>query len=187
MSLSCEQSQHLSRSIPISHLNDPVPSLSSSRMTLQCSLNDLKSLHRVCCTLERRLFLQSPNNFAVENALHSTLLIPAMPQLLRRKLTCFYCNRRSAQDRVTGIRKWLCERCDAFNHLDEVCLPNHNLSIYFCALLIMFRMARSQIRLPTRHLQRFAMLNPKQGPSHQTPAISSARCSANDAFRTSTS
>ncbi|KAL8899100.1 MAG: hypothetical protein Q9207_006370, partial [Kuettlingeria erythrocarpa] len=42
-----------------------------------------------------------------------------MPQLLRRKLICFYCNRRSAQDRTTGIRQWQCERCEAVNHLDE--------------------------------------------------------------------
>lgn len=45
-----------------------------------------------------------------------------MSQLLRRKLVCFYCNRRSAQDRKHGIRQWQCERCDAVNHLDEVCL-----------------------------------------------------------------
>ncbi|KAL8749016.1 MAG: hypothetical protein Q9184_006971 [Pyrenodesmia sp. 2 TL-2023] len=42
-----------------------------------------------------------------------------MPQLLRRKFICFYCNRRSAQDRTTGTRQWQCERCDAVNHLDE--------------------------------------------------------------------
>ncbi|KAL8697572.1 MAG: hypothetical protein Q9201_007059 [Fulgogasparrea decipioides] len=42
-----------------------------------------------------------------------------MPQLLRRKLDCFYCNRRSAQDRKAGIRQWQCEQCDAINYLDE--------------------------------------------------------------------
>ncbi|KAI4186879.1 MAG: hypothetical protein LQ348_004160 [Seirophora lacunosa] len=42
-----------------------------------------------------------------------------MSQLLRRKLVCFYCNRRSAQDRKLGIRQWQCERCDAVNYLDE--------------------------------------------------------------------
>ncbi|KAL8647462.1 MAG: hypothetical protein Q9210_005545 [Variospora velana] len=42
-----------------------------------------------------------------------------MSQLLRRKLICFYCNRRSAQNRKHGIRQWQCEKCDAVNHLDE--------------------------------------------------------------------
>ncbi|KAL8737500.1 MAG: hypothetical protein Q9181_001630 [Wetmoreana brouardii] len=42
-----------------------------------------------------------------------------MPQLLRRKLVCFYCNRHSAQDRKAGIRQWQCEQCDAINYLDE--------------------------------------------------------------------
>ncbi|KAL8829543.1 MAG: hypothetical protein Q9170_006120 [Blastenia crenularia] len=42
-----------------------------------------------------------------------------MSGLLRRKLLCFYCNRRSAQDRKTGIQQWQCEKCDAVNYLDE--------------------------------------------------------------------
>ncbi|KAL8948304.1 MAG: hypothetical protein Q9222_005499 [Ikaeria aurantiellina] len=42
-----------------------------------------------------------------------------MPRLLRRKFTCFYCNRRSAQDRKAGVQQWKCEQCDAVNHLDE--------------------------------------------------------------------
>ncbi|KAL8711643.1 MAG: hypothetical protein Q9220_004053 [cf. Caloplaca sp. 1 TL-2023] len=42
-----------------------------------------------------------------------------MPPLLRRKFVCFYCNRRSAQDRKAGVQQWTCEQCDAVNHLDE--------------------------------------------------------------------
>ncbi|KAL8872165.1 MAG: hypothetical protein Q9174_002156 [Haloplaca sp. 1 TL-2023] len=42
-----------------------------------------------------------------------------MPHLLRRKFTCFYCNRRSAQDRKADIRQWQCEQCEAVNYLDE--------------------------------------------------------------------
>ncbi|KAI4172246.1 MAG: hypothetical protein LQ343_003681 [Gyalolechia ehrenbergii] len=42
-----------------------------------------------------------------------------MPRLLARKLVCFYCNRRSAQDRSAGIQRWQCEKCDAVNYLDK--------------------------------------------------------------------
>ncbi|KAL8787591.1 MAG: hypothetical protein Q9213_002153 [Squamulea squamosa] len=42
-----------------------------------------------------------------------------MPRLFGRKYVCFYCNRRSAQDRKAGVRQWQCEQCDAVNHLDE--------------------------------------------------------------------
>ncbi|KAL8688760.1 MAG: hypothetical protein Q9218_005406 [Villophora microphyllina] len=42
-----------------------------------------------------------------------------MPRLLQRKFVCFYCNRRSAQDRRDGVQQWQCEQCDAVNHLDE--------------------------------------------------------------------
>ncbi|KAL9026966.1 MAG: hypothetical protein Q9196_004446 [Gyalolechia fulgens] len=42
-----------------------------------------------------------------------------MPRLLARKLVCFYCNGRSAQDRGAGIRQWQCEKCDAVNYLDK--------------------------------------------------------------------
>ncbi|KAL9582374.1 MAG: hypothetical protein Q9212_003335 [Teloschistes hypoglaucus] len=42
-----------------------------------------------------------------------------MPRLLRRKFLCFYCNRRSAQDRRDGVQQWQCEQCDAVNYLDE--------------------------------------------------------------------
>lgn len=43
-----------------------------------------------------------------------------MPRLFARKFVCFYCNRRSAQDRKAGVWQWQCEQCDAVNHLDEV-------------------------------------------------------------------
>lgn len=43
-----------------------------------------------------------------------------MPRLFARKFVCFYCNRRSAQDRQAGVWQWKCEQCDAMNHLDEV-------------------------------------------------------------------
>ncbi|KAL8670159.1 MAG: hypothetical protein Q9168_005292 [Polycauliona sp. 1 TL-2023] len=42
-----------------------------------------------------------------------------MPRLFARKFVCFYCNRRSAQDRKAGVGQWQCEQCDAVNHLDE--------------------------------------------------------------------
>ncbi|KAL8733338.1 MAG: hypothetical protein Q9166_002162 [cf. Caloplaca sp. 2 TL-2023] len=42
-----------------------------------------------------------------------------MPRLFGRKFVCFYCNRRSAQDRKAGVRQWQCEQCEAVNHLDE--------------------------------------------------------------------
>ena len=43
-----------------------------------------------------------------------------MPSLLRKRLTCFYCNRSSRQNYSSGLRKWKCERCDALNYLDSV-------------------------------------------------------------------
>ncbi|KAL8807687.1 MAG: hypothetical protein Q9200_004560 [Gallowayella weberi] len=42
-----------------------------------------------------------------------------MPRLFGRKFICFYCNRRSAQDRKAGVRQWQCEQCEAVNHLDD--------------------------------------------------------------------
>ncbi|KAL8996413.1 MAG: hypothetical protein Q9169_004061 [Polycauliona sp. 2 TL-2023] len=42
-----------------------------------------------------------------------------MPRFFARKFVCFYCNRRSAQDRKAGVWQWKCEQCDAVNHLDE--------------------------------------------------------------------
>lgn len=50
-----------------------------------------------------------------------------MPRLLQRKFVCFYCNRRSAQDRRAGIQQWQCEQCEAINYLDEVRLTVHSL------------------------------------------------------------
>ncbi|MCJ1358285.1 MAG: hypothetical protein MMC33_008284 [Icmadophila ericetorum] len=42
-----------------------------------------------------------------------------MAPLLRRRLTCFYCNSRSSKFRSQGLRQWECEHCDAVNYLDE--------------------------------------------------------------------
>lgn len=39
--------------------------------------------------------------------------------LLRAKLICFYCNRRSSQAKTAGLRRWHCTQCDADNWLDE--------------------------------------------------------------------
>ena len=40
--------------------------------------------------------------------------------LLRRRLVCFYCGRRSAKSHPADTRDWGCENCDAVNYLDEV-------------------------------------------------------------------
>ncbi|MCJ1444898.1 MAG: hypothetical protein MMC23_005401 [Stictis urceolatum] len=42
-----------------------------------------------------------------------------MASLLRRKLQCFYCGRRSAQSYSAGLSQWHCENCDAVNYLDQ--------------------------------------------------------------------
>ncbi|OJD27358.1 hypothetical protein ACJ73_01242 [Blastomyces percursus] len=42
-----------------------------------------------------------------------------MPSLFKKRLSCFYCGRRSAQSQPEPIRKWQCQQCLAVNHLDE--------------------------------------------------------------------
>ena len=45
-----------------------------------------------------------------------------MAPLLRRRLTCFYCGRRSTKKYTPGLQNFECENCEAVNHLDTVCL-----------------------------------------------------------------
>ncbi|KAK6838183.1 hypothetical protein RU639_000871 [Aspergillus parasiticus] len=42
-----------------------------------------------------------------------------MAPLFAKRLTCFYCGRRSAQTEKGSIRKWRCNACEAINYLDE--------------------------------------------------------------------
>lgn len=42
-----------------------------------------------------------------------------MPPLLRPRLVCHYCGERS-KSKLTGSRKFKCERCESINFLDEV-------------------------------------------------------------------
>ncbi|PYH99175.1 hypothetical protein BO71DRAFT_343219 [Aspergillus ellipticus CBS 707.79] len=42
-----------------------------------------------------------------------------MAPLFAKRLKCFYCGRRSAQDGNGPVRKWRCNHCEAFNYLDE--------------------------------------------------------------------
>ena len=48
----------------------------------------------------------------------------SMPLLRSSKYTCFYCNRRSNQAKVQGLRQWHCDNCGSDNFLDEVSLNN---------------------------------------------------------------
>ncbi|KAF2652465.1 hypothetical protein K491DRAFT_781044 [Lophiostoma macrostomum CBS 122681] len=42
-----------------------------------------------------------------------------MPQLLRRRLRCFYCGDYSRNEQPGIPRTWFCAHCEAMNHLDE--------------------------------------------------------------------
>ncbi|KAL4956970.1 Ima1 N-terminal domain-containing protein [Aspergillus filifer] len=42
-----------------------------------------------------------------------------MAPLFSKRLSCFYCGRRSAQPNKGSVRKWQCEHCEAINYLDE--------------------------------------------------------------------
>lgn len=108
-----------------------------------------------------------------------------MPRLFGRKLVCFYCNRRSAQDRKSGIRQWQCEQCEAVNHLDEVRL----LGPCSVDILSLSSMARSQIHRHqlSKHLSIRAMSGPYHRHILQTQISTTARSFARDASRTSTS
>lgn len=45
-----------------------------------------------------------------------------MAPLFSKRLSCFYCGKRSAQSDGGSIRKWRCNHCEAINYLDEVYL-----------------------------------------------------------------
>ncbi|KAL3445758.1 Ima1 N-terminal domain-containing protein [Aspergillus insuetus] len=42
-----------------------------------------------------------------------------MAPLFSKRLSCFYCGRRSAQSKKEAVRKWRCKHCEAVNYLDE--------------------------------------------------------------------
>ncbi|KAL4750766.1 hypothetical protein BDW72DRAFT_175230 [Aspergillus terricola var. indicus] len=42
-----------------------------------------------------------------------------MAPLFSKRLSCFYCGRRSAQPGKGPLRKWQCKHCEAVNYLDE--------------------------------------------------------------------
>src|SRR5947208_3599249 len=44
-----------------------------------------------------------------------------MASLLQRNQKCFYCGRRSARS-YGRVQQWECEKCEAVNYLDEVCI-----------------------------------------------------------------
>ena len=104
----------------------------------------------------------------------------AMASLLRRKLVCFYCGCRSAQKQDGRVRRWQCEKCEAVNHLDEVCLfflsfrgPGH------IANVVGPRMATSQILRPWNPLRKSdtpeVSLDPFLQSSHPRTRPSSVR------------
>lgn len=59
---------------------------------------------------------------ACARASHAAICKDAMAYLLMSHLVCFYCGCRSAQKQDGKVRKWQCEKCQAVNHLDNVCL-----------------------------------------------------------------
>ncbi|KAL5337018.1 Ima1 N-terminal domain-containing protein [Aspergillus crustosus] len=42
-----------------------------------------------------------------------------MPALFSKRISCFYCGRRSTQPNKDPLRKWRCNHCEAVNYLDE--------------------------------------------------------------------
>ncbi|OJJ47474.1 hypothetical protein ASPZODRAFT_63117 [Penicilliopsis zonata CBS 506.65] len=42
-----------------------------------------------------------------------------MASLFNKRLSCFYCGRRSDQVQTGSVRKWHCKHCEAINYLDE--------------------------------------------------------------------
>jgi hypothetical protein len=95
-----------------------------------------------------------------------SLLLPPnvlinMAPLFSKRLSCFYCGRRSAQSKKEVVRKWRCKHCEAVNYLDEV---RHTASPRFPALRLIkqtsSRKEKSQILL----LQRRILLHPRPVP-----------------------
>jgi hypothetical protein len=67
-----------------------------------------------------------------------------MPQLLRRRLRCFYCSKYSRNEQPGIPRTWFCGHCEAMNHLDEV-----NTRCYIAPPVLLLT-CNSAERLPTR-------------------------------------
>ena len=68
-----------------------------------------------CPSLDGRLLLhQQPSRYQCQHFGHE------MAPLFAKRITCFYCGRRSAQTEKGPIRKWRCSACEAINYLDEV-------------------------------------------------------------------
>lgn len=50
-------------------------------------------------------------------------------ELFSKRLTCFYCGRRSSQPVRGPVRKFRCDHCEADNYLDEVRSYNVRLNL----------------------------------------------------------
>lgn len=110
-----------------------------------------------------------------------------MAPLFSKRLSCFYCGRRSAQADRGPVHKWRCNHCEAINYLDEVWL----LSLVFLFLdgvltILCYRMGKSQTLLPQKRTLPCMALEPQAHPSSQ-PTSQHPACFVRNAFATSIS
>ena len=111
----------------------------------------------------------------------------AMAPLLRRKLVCFYCGCRSAQKQDGRVRKWECEKCEAVNWLDEVCLHVSVLGSEHTTNGVISRTARLRILQRSRPLQMFDTSNQSLDLPRQFSPPPMSRSSVRHASKTSIS
>lgn len=106
-----------------------------------------------------------------------------MAPLFSKRLSCFYCGRRSAQPDKGPVRKWRCNHCEAINYLDEV---GFFLSISFMVdtvltLLCDYRKEKSQTLRQQRRILT-CTAQEQQAPLSSRPNFQDPACSVRNVF-----
>jgi hypothetical protein len=70
--------------------------------------------------LPRLCFLLLQKNPQTSSLVLTPNVLANMAPLFSKRLSCFYCGRRSVQPNKGLVRKWRCKHCEAVNYLDEV-------------------------------------------------------------------
>lgn len=115
---------------------------------------------------------------------HALLLLSAQMAFFTKRLTCFYCGRRSPHTGKDPVRKWHCKHCDADNYLDEVrpfpwSVSPEEANSWLC------RMARSQTPLSQKQTPMSTAQMPQVRRLNR-PISKQPACFARTAFAIST-
>lgn len=110
-----------------------------------------------------------------------------MAPLFSKRLSCFYCGRRSAHADRGPVRKWRCNHCEAINYLDEVRpLSLVRLVLDRVLTILCYRMEKSQTLLPQKLILPCMALEPQARPSSR-PTSQHPACFVRNVFATSIS